>query len=106
MKTCILHVTDHEYDQILQLNHDALVWSNRDNVLLDGLRALIGTEVVEQIRQYDECKMLKHDKLDGLRRVEPCPGQPVRNPPVNVLAGESVREEVAGCPTGLVGTIR
>jgi hypothetical protein len=71
MRKCLLNVTIHEYDRILQLNHDVVAWSNRDRELLHGLTALVGAEVVHEIRQYDECRMQKHDSLDGISRVEP-----------------------------------
>lgn len=73
MRTCILNVTDHEFDRILQLNHDALVWNNADRELLAGLETLLGKNVVDQIRKYDECRMEKHTDLAGLARVEPAP---------------------------------
>ena len=71
MRKCLLNVSVHEYDRILQLNHDLLAWSNRDQELLHGLGALLGDAVVHEIRQYDECRMQKHDSLDGISRVEP-----------------------------------
>jgi hypothetical protein len=70
MRKCILHVTDHEYDRILQRNHDDLVWSNHDQVLLGYLQSLLGRQVAEQVRRYDECRMQKHDDLNGIPRVE------------------------------------
>jgi hypothetical protein len=70
MRECILHVTDHEYDKILQLNHDAVVWSNQDMELLDGLTTLLGTEIVEEVRRYDGCRMQKHNCMNGILRVE------------------------------------
>jgi hypothetical protein len=70
---CVLHVTEHEYGKILQLNHDSLVLNNRDKGLLRGLEALLGQGVAEEVRQFDECRVEKHDSLDGLRRVEGCP---------------------------------
>lgn len=70
---CILNVTDHEYDKILQLNHDALVWNTADRTLLEGLETLLGSDTVAEIRQYDECRMQKHDDLTGLPRVEAAP---------------------------------
>jgi len=76
MRECILHVTDHEYDRILQLNHDAVVWSNRDTELLGGLTALLGTEVVDEVRRYDGGRMEKHDSVKGIPRVEPMGADP------------------------------
>jgi len=70
MRTCILHVTDHEYAKVLQLNHDALVFSSRDEELLRGLENLLGSRVVDQVRMYDECRVQQHDRLDGHPRVE------------------------------------
>jgi hypothetical protein len=70
MTRCILNVTTHEYDKILQLNHDGLVWDNRDEELLHGLEGVLGEETVNQLRQYDQCKMQKHDTLNGLARVK------------------------------------
>jgi hypothetical protein len=70
MDTCILNVTPDEYDQILQLNHDCVVWKNQDQALLHGLETLIGKDLVEQMRHHDECRMEKHDNLEGIPRVE------------------------------------
>jgi hypothetical protein len=70
MNACILNVTPDEYDQILQLNHDREVWNNQDEVLLHGLEALIGKELVDQIRRHEECRMRKHDTLEGITRVQ------------------------------------
>ena len=70
MTRCILNVTTHEYDKVLQLNHDGLVWDSRDEELLHGLEAVLGEETVNQLRQYDQCRMRKHDTLNGLARVE------------------------------------
>jgi hypothetical protein len=70
MTRCLLNVTTHECDKVLQLNHDGLVWDNRDEQLLHGLEAVLGEETVNQLRHYDQCKMQKHDTLNGLARVE------------------------------------
>jgi hypothetical protein len=75
MRTCILHVTDHEYARILQLNHDALVFNPRDENLLQGLENLMGKNVVEQLRRYDECRVQQHHNLDGVERVEEDAGE-------------------------------
>jgi hypothetical protein len=50
MRSCILHVTDHEYDQVLQLNHDAVVWHNSDRELLKGLEAILGSDIADEVR--------------------------------------------------------
>jgi hypothetical protein len=73
MRKCVLHVTDHEFDRILQLNHDALVWTNRDEELLHGLASLLGRGVADEVRRFDECRVEKHDSLNGRARVEACP---------------------------------
>lgn len=70
MKRCILNVTNHEYDEILQLNHDALTWSPGDKALLHGLGAILGEGLVERLQQYEECRMQKHDALDGIERIQ------------------------------------
>jgi hypothetical protein len=70
MRRCILHVTDHEYDQILQLSHDAVLWDTRDRALLEGLRAIVGQEAADRISAYDQCRMQKHNWLEGPVRVE------------------------------------
>lgn len=69
-RRCILHVTDHEYDRVLQLNHDAVAWSTRDETLLEHLEPILGPDVVEALRRCDECRMEKHDALNGLPRIE------------------------------------
>ena len=73
MHSCILHVTEHEYERILQLNHNALTWSNRDRELLRGLESLLGKEVVDQVSRYEGCRIQHHFELDGLPRVEESP---------------------------------
>src|SRR5690242_9696636 len=70
MSACILNVTRAEYDQILQLNHDCEVWDNQDKVLLHGLEALLGKDLVDQVCRHDECRMHKHDDLEGVSRVQ------------------------------------
>jgi hypothetical protein len=100
MNACILNVTPHEYDQILQLNHDSLAWSTQDQAVLHGLEMLIGKELTEQIRQYDECRMQKHDSLDGIPRVQ-ADERGVDDNVLLPLTGENPRGEVAGCATGL-----
>lgn len=64
---CILNVTDHEFDQILQLNHDSIVWSTADRFLMDHLSDMIGYETVEEMCKYDACRMEKHDDVIGPR---------------------------------------
>ena len=71
MRKCILNVTPHEYDQILQLNHDRVEWDNTDRSLLKGLEAILGSEVVTVMREYEECRMEKHDDNSGMPRVAP-----------------------------------
>jgi hypothetical protein len=68
---CILNVTDHEYDKILQVTHDAVEWSNADVHVLNALGALLGDDVVAAIKRYDDCHMEKHDDVSGLPRVIP-----------------------------------
>jgi hypothetical protein len=70
MLKCVLNVTDHEFDKILQLNHDAVVWNNADHELLHGLSDLLGKETVEQLRPFAECRMEKHSDLAGYPRVQ------------------------------------
>jgi hypothetical protein len=70
MQSCILHVTGQEYDRILQLNHNALVWKNPDREFLRGLEKLLGKDVVDQVARYESCRLQKHDHLDGIARVE------------------------------------
>lgn len=70
MKNCIVHVTDREYPEILQLNHDAYVWSTEDETLMEGLVTVLGEDVVDQLREYDECRMQPHHSIEGLPRVE------------------------------------
>jgi hypothetical protein len=71
---CVLNVTDQEYGKVLQLNHDSLVLNKRDESLLQGLEALLGPGVADELRRYDECRMQPHHSLAGLRRVERCVG--------------------------------
>lgn len=68
---CILNVTNREFDRILQLNHDELVWSTEDSTLLNRLSYLVGADAVEEMRHYDECRMEKQDKIRGIYRIEP-----------------------------------
>ena len=70
MRSCILHVNEHEYNKILQLNHNALTWRNGDAKLQEGLEALLGKDVAEQVFGYESCRLQKHDSLDGIARVE------------------------------------
>jgi len=70
MRRCILHVTDHEYDQILQLNHDALVWNTQDHAVLEGLKAVVGQDAADRVGEYEQCRMQKHNWLEGQVRVE------------------------------------
>lgn len=69
MRRCILNVTVHEYDQILQFNHDSAVWTRDDHVLFDQLRPLIGDEIASQIMMFDECVMEKHNDMSGMPRI-------------------------------------
>jgi hypothetical protein len=68
---CILNVTDHEYNKILQLTHDAVEWSNTDLGALERLETLLGSGVVAAISRYEECRMEKHHDISGLPRVTP-----------------------------------
>jgi hypothetical protein len=70
MRKCVLNVTEHEYDKILQLNHDAVVWKNADRELLHGLNQLVGEETVNQLRKFEECRMEKHNDMVGLPRLQ------------------------------------
>jgi hypothetical protein len=70
MTKCILHVTDHEFDKILQLNHDSVVWKNTDREVREGIAVLIGKDVAEQVSKFDECRVEKHHELAGFPRVE------------------------------------
>jgi len=67
----ILNVTDHEYDKILQLTHDAVEWTNTDARILEGVAGLLGRNVAVVLKQYDEIRMQKHDDISQLPRVEP-----------------------------------
>ena len=67
---CVLNVTAQEYDSILQMNHDALVWNNRDKKLLHGLELLLGKEVAEQVGQFEECRMAKRRDRASVPRVQ------------------------------------
>jgi len=69
MRKCVLHVTDHEYAKLLQLNHNALVFTKQDEGLLRGLEELVGREPVGKVRRYDECRVEPHHRLDGQPRV-------------------------------------
>jgi hypothetical protein len=60
---CVLHVNDHDYDHILQLNHNAVVWTMDDEVLLEHLVTVIGAAVVQKMRACDDCRMEKHFEL-------------------------------------------
>ncbi len=100
MNACLLNVTPDEYDRILQLNHDSLAWSNQDHALLHGLEMLVGKDCTDQIRQYDECRMQKHDSLEGVPRVQP-DDREREEKVLFPLTGENARGEVAGCATGL-----
>lgn len=71
MSQCILNVTDHEYDEILQMNHDRVVWNCNDRVLMKKLTRKFGQEVGNELRRYDECRMEKCDV--PMYRVEPLP---------------------------------
>lgn len=73
MSKCILNVTSVEYDEILQLNHDALEWNNRDRKLVHELANLLGDRVVHDICQFEECRMCMRDSLANVPRVEPMP---------------------------------
>jgi len=68
---CILNVSDHEYDKILQLTHDAIEWTNTDAFVLEGVAKLLGRDVALNLRKYDEIRMEKHDDLSDFLRVEP-----------------------------------
>ena len=67
---CILNVTDHEYDKILQLTHDAIAWTNTDAHVLEAVADLLGRDVALELKKYDEIRMEKHEHLSDLRRVE------------------------------------
>ena len=70
MSRCVVNVTDHEFDKILQLNHDALVWRNTDHEMLEGLKPLLGQDTVAQLGRFEECRMEKHHDLAGVPRIE------------------------------------
>jgi len=67
---CVLNVTDQEYARILQLNHDAVVWTHQDKQLVHGLELLLGKEVADQVGKFAECRMEKQHDLAGLPRVQ------------------------------------
>lgn len=68
---CILNVSDHEYDKILQLTHDAIEWTNMDAHVLEGVAKLLGRDVAVNLKKYDEIRMEKHDDISNFLRVEP-----------------------------------
>ena len=70
MTKCVLNVTDHEFDRILQLNHDTVVLNNTDHELLEGLEGLVGKDTVDQICKFDECRMEKHHGMVGIPRIQ------------------------------------
>jgi hypothetical protein len=70
---CILNVTDHEFDKLLQLTHSRTRWSTRDCYVQRGIANLLGRQVATEVRDYEECRMEKHDELWGFDRVEPVP---------------------------------
>jgi hypothetical protein len=76
MRNCILHVTDREFPRILQLNHDGLLLRQRDEELMEGLVRILGIDVVDQIRDYDQCRVQAHHSLDGLPRIEEDAAEP------------------------------
>jgi hypothetical protein len=71
MSNCMLNVSDHEYGQILQLNHNSVVWTSNDRVLLAKIGKLLGRDIADELRRYDECRMEKSDAPQY--RVEPVP---------------------------------
>jgi hypothetical protein len=68
---CILNVNECEYDKILQLNHDAVVWKTSDHHLLQDLETLLGDDTIRQMSAFEECRMQKQPELDGHARIEP-----------------------------------
>jgi hypothetical protein len=70
---CILNLTDHEYDKILQLTHSRTRWNTRDRYVVRGIASLLGRRVAAEIREYEECRMEKHNELYRYDRVEPVP---------------------------------
>jgi hypothetical protein len=68
---CILNVNEREYDKILQLNHDAVMWKTTDRELLRSLEKLIGPEAVADMVGFEECKMQKQTEPGCHPRIEP-----------------------------------
>jgi hypothetical protein len=67
---CVLNVTEQEYAKILQLNHDALVWNNSDKDLLRKLEVLLDKDIVDRLRQFEECRMEMQHDLGRVPRVQ------------------------------------
>jgi hypothetical protein len=110
---CILNVSTHEHDAILQLNHDSLVLNSQDHHLMTALEGMLGSETADEIRRYDECRVQKQDSLAELPRVEainetkdPSANEDTTKRPFETLSGSGPRREVAGCPTGLSDALR
>jgi hypothetical protein len=73
---CIVNVTEREYDKILQLNHDAVVWKTSDQNLLRDLEPVLGGPTVRQMCAFEQCKMQKLNDLAGHSRIEPDRNEP------------------------------
>ena len=82
---CILNVTDHEYDKILQMTHDAVEWRNTDAFVLKRIAAFLGRGVAAELKAYDEIRMEKYDDISDLPRVEPAPELLAATPPRRVF---------------------
>lgn len=54
---CIVNVNDREFAKILQLNHDAVVWKTDERQLMQDLEKVLGTQTVNELRGFEECKM-------------------------------------------------
>jgi hypothetical protein len=48
--------------------------------VLEGLKAILGPEVADQISEYEQCRMEKHNWLDGHVRVEVDPSEEIAFP--------------------------
>jgi len=66
----VLNVTDHEFDKILQLTHDAIEWTNTDVHVLEGVANLLGNDVASKLKTFDDIRMEKHDSISDLPRVQ------------------------------------
>jgi hypothetical protein len=67
---CVVNVTDQEFAKILQLNHDALVWKTDERQLMEDLEILLGSQAVNEMRGFEECRMVVQADMNGKPRIE------------------------------------